>query len=209
MPLQLGGVFFLVFYLNLGLIDNDINLVFEVFMKKYTSPYEILNSFPNNRPYATEEKEQEVKEAIHIKYGIYPHPCKYTLIHSYTEEVKNLGLNLSENVTKTLKECVSAKTGRDPKQWTGADWDYRGKITEKEGIYDKINMLRENLDTYEKQINTYTRQIADSTDMNTADQIASQITLYHDSNIGNLFARSDEVLYDFEVEAMGVPFDVH
>ena len=165
-------------------------------MKRTTNAYDILNSFPNSRPYTSLDKEDEIKETILKKYSDFS--------RKYLQESFDIGDKFSDNIIKILKERVSAKTGVEPKQWTGAEWEYRGKITEKEGVYDKINMVREKLSSYDKQLNNFAEQIKYSDDMKTADTIAAQYKNYHDSNIGNLFAQTEEALHDFEVDVVKI-----
>lgn len=174
-------------------------------MKKYiVSSQDILNSNPNYRPYAKLKQESEEVEVIHKKYGLSTYQSNYTLATLLYKETSNMQNKLADGVNQSLKECVTLKTGHEHKDWTSNDWEFRGKMCNKEGIYDKIKILREDIEAYDKQLNKYLSEISNSTDMGRADQIAGQIKHYQDSNYGILIARSDEALHDFQVEIMGI-----
>ena len=195
-PLQLGGVFFLVFYLNLGLIDNDINLVFVVFMKKYTSSYEILNSFPNNRPNVALDKEYETKETILKKYG-----CE---VNRYIKEPYNIKIQFLDGFKKVWQDAIINKNGNQPKQWTCTEWDLKAKILDKESVQNKLHDTIEKLDSYESQLEKQGQQINFSTEISTADTLFKGMETYREGGFEDLCDYANNVLHDFEVEAMGI-----
>jgi hypothetical protein len=165
-------------------------------MKKTTSPYEITNSFPGSRPYTTSDKESETKDMIYYKYG--------STANQYVKEASSLQNTFLDKYKKVWQDVVSNKTGNQPKQWTGAEWDYKAKILEKESVQNKLHGTIEKLGLYKSQLEHYSVEIECSDDVSIADMLFGQVKTYHDSNIGNLFTHVDDILHEFEIEAVGI-----
>jgi len=165
-------------------------------MKKTTSPYDILNSFSGSRPYATSDKESEIKNTIYYKYG--------SVANQYVKEASSLQNTFLDKYKKVWQDVVSNKTGNQPKQWTGAEWDYKAKILEYGEVNQKFVGTIEKLGSYKNQLEKYSQEIEFSDDMNIADILCKQTKTYHDSNIGNLFTHVDNTLHEFEVEAVEI-----
>lgn len=165
-------------------------------MKKTTSPFDILNSFSSNRPYAASDKEEEAKEAISKKYG--------GEVNRYIKEPYNIKIQFLDGFKKVWQDAIINKTGNQPKQWTAVEWELKAKILDKESVQNMLQDTIKKLDSYEAQLEKQGQQIKYSDDMKTAEQIAGQIKEYHDSNIADIFTQTEEALHEFEVEAMGI-----
>ena len=113
-------------------------------MKRTTNPYDILNSFPNNRPYTTLDKEYETKETISKKYG--------GEVNRYIKEPYNIKIQFLDGFKKVWQDAIINKTGNQPKQWTGAEWDLKAKILDKESVQNKLHNTINKIDSYEKQV---------------------------------------------------------
>lgn len=165
-------------------------------MKKTTNPYDILNSFSNNRPYTTLDKEYETKETISKKYG--------GEANRYIKEPYNIKIQFLDGFKKVWQDVIINKTGNQPKQWTGAEWDLKAKILDKESVQNKLHATIKKLDSYEAQLEKQGQQINFSTEISTADMLFKGMKTYHDTSFEGLCDYANNVLHDFEVEAMGI-----
>ena len=165
-------------------------------MKTTTNPYDILNSFPNNRPYTTLDKEYETKETISKKYG--------GEVNRYIKEPYNIKIQFLDGFKKVWQDAISNKTGNQPKQWTGAEWDLKAKILDKESVKNKLHNTINKIDSYEKQVEKHGQQISFSTEISTADTLFKGMKTYREDSFEDLCDYANNVLHDFEVEAMGI-----
>ncbi|WPY00452.1 hypothetical protein Trichorick_00329 [Candidatus Trichorickettsia mobilis] len=176
-------------------------------MKRYHNISDILNTIPNS--YVASYKAQQRAEtdeviAIHQKYGIFPYPGTCKSISLYDKEVTDMGITLLENINKTINTCVTIKKGQQYDSWDYSAWELRAKICNTPGIHTKTNEFKKHLEFYKAQLSNYASQIAKSSSMADADQIAVGMTKYHDDHIGTLYAESRQALDDFQVDIMGV-----
>ena len=100
-------------------------------MKRTTNAFDILNSFPNNRPNVVLDKEYETKETILKKYG--------GEVNRYIKEPYNIKVQFLDGFKKVWQDAIINKTGNQPKQWTGAEWDLKAKILDKESVQNKLH----------------------------------------------------------------------
>jgi hypothetical protein len=100
-------------------------------MKRTTNAFDILNSFPNNRPNIALDKEYETKENISKKYG--------GEVNRYIKEPYNIKIQFLDGFKKVWQDAIVNKTGNQPKQWTGAEWDLKAKILDKESVQNKLH----------------------------------------------------------------------
>jgi hypothetical protein len=165
-------------------------------MKRTTNPYDILNSFPNSRPYASLDKQEEVKESISKKYD--------GEVNRYIKEPYNIKIQFLDGFKKVWQDVISNKTGNEPKQWTGLEYEYKEKILKKESVQNKLNDTINKLDSYESQLEKQGQQINFSTEISTADMLFKGMKTYHDLNFNNVCDYANNVLHEFEVEAIGI-----
>lgn len=164
-------------------------------MKRTTNPYDILNSFPNNRPYTTLDKEYETKETINKKYG--------GEVNRYIKEPYNIKIQFLDGFKKVWQDAIINKTGNQPKQWTGAEWDLKAKILDKESVQNKLHNTINKIDSYEKQLEKQGQQINFSTEISAADTLFKGMKTYHNISFEGLCDYANNILHEFEVEVMG------
>ena len=165
-------------------------------MKRTTNPYDILNSFPNNRPYTTLDKEYETKETISKKYG--------GEVNRYIKEPYNIKIQFLDGFKKVWQDVIINKTGNQPKQWTGAEWELKAKILDKESVQNKLHDTIKKLDSYEAQLEKQGQQINFSTEISTADTLFKGMKTYREGGFEDLCDYANNVLHEFEVEAIGI-----
>ena len=165
-------------------------------MKRTTNPYDILNSFPNNRPYTTLDKEYETKETISKKYG--------GEVNRYIKEPYNIKIQFLDGFRKVWQDAIINKTGNQSKEWTYVEWELKAKILDKESVQNKLHDTIKKLDSYEAQLEKQGQQINFSTEISTADTLFKGMKTYHDTSFEGLCNYANNVLHDFEVEAMGI-----
>ena len=165
-------------------------------MKKTTSPYDILNSFQGSRPYTTSDKESETKDRIYNKYG--------SEANRYIKEPYNIKIQFLDGFKKVWQDAIINKTGNQPKQWTGVEWDLKAKIVDKESVQNKLQGAIDKLDAYEKQLEKQGQEINFSTEISTADTLFKGMKTYHDLNFNNMCDYANNVLQEFEVEVIGI-----
>ena len=165
-------------------------------MKRTTNAYDILNSFPNNRPYTSLDKEEKEKETISKKYG--------GEVNRYIKEPYNIKIQFLDGFKKLWQDAIVNKTGNQPKQWTGVEWDLKGKILDKESVQSKLNDTLNKLDSYEKQLEKQVQQIKFSTEISTAETLFKGIKTYREDSFEDLCDYANNVLHEFEVEALGI-----
>lgn len=165
-------------------------------MKRTTNPYDILNSFPGSRPYASLDKEEEVKEAISKKY--------VGEVNRYIKEPYNIKIQFLDGFKKVWQDVISNKTGNQPKEWTGLEFEYKEKILKKETVQNKLNNTLDKLDSYEAQLEKQGQQISFSTEISTADTLFKGMKSYHDTSFEGICDYANNVLQEFEVEAIGI-----
>lgn len=165
-------------------------------MKKTTNPYDILNSFPNSRPYDSLDKEQEKKEVISKKYG--------GEVNRYIKEPYNIKIQFLDGFKKVWQDVITNKTGVEPKKWTGVEWDLKAKILDKESVQNKLQDTIKKLDSYETQLEKQGQQINFSTEISTADTLFKGMKTYRESGFEDLCDFANNILHEFEVEAVQI-----
>jgi hypothetical protein len=189
--------FLLVLSFKFWLFRNDVKqIILSLIMKKTTNPYDILNSFPNNRPYTTLDKEYETKETISKKYG--------GEVNRYIKEPYNIKIQFLDGFKKVWQDVIINKTGNQPKQWTGAEWELKAKILDKESVQNKLHDTIKKLDSYEAQLEKQGQQINFSTEISTADTLFKGMKTYREGGFEDLCDYANNVLHEFEVEAIGI-----
>ena len=165
-------------------------------MKRTTNSYDILNSFPNSRPYASLDKQEEVKESISKKYD--------GEVNRYIKEPYNIKIQFLDGFKKVWQDVISNKTGNQPKEWTGLEYEYKEKILKTESVQSKLNDTLNKLDVYEIQLEKQGQQIKFSTEISTADTLFKGMKSYHDTSFEGLCDYANNVLHEFEVEAVKI-----
>jgi hypothetical protein len=165
-------------------------------MKRTTNSYDILNSFPNNRPYVSLDKEEKEKESISKKYS--------GEVNRYIKEPYNIKIQFLDGFKKVWQDVISNKTGNQPKEWTGLEYEYKEKILKTESVQSKLNDTLNKLDVYEIQLEKQGQQIKFSTEISTADTLFKGMKSYHDTSFEGLCDYANNVLHEFEVEAVKI-----
>lgn len=165
-------------------------------MKRTTNAFDILNSFPNNRPNVALDKENETKETILKKYG--------GEVNRYIKEPYNIKIQFLDGFKKVWQDVIINKTGNQPKQWTGAEWDLKAKILDKESVQNKLHDTIKKLDSYEAQLEKQGQQINFSTEISTANTLFKGMKNYREGGFEDLCDYANNVLHEFEVEAIGI-----
>lgn len=165
-------------------------------MKRTTNAFDILNSFPNNRPYTTLDKEYENKETISKKYG--------GEVNRYIKESYNIKTQFLDGFRKVWQDAIINKTGNQSKEWTYVEWELKAKILDKESVQNKLHDTINKIDSYESQLEKQGQQIDFSTEISTADTLFKEMKTYREGGFEDLCDYANNVLHDFEVEAMGI-----
>ena len=165
-------------------------------MKRTTNTFDILNSFPDNRPYTTLDKEYETKETISKKYG--------GEVNRYIKESYNIKTQFLDGFRKVWHDAIINKTGIQSKEWTYVEWELKAKILDKESVQNKLHDTINKIDSYEKQVEKHGQQIDFSTEISTADTLFKGMKTYREGGFEDLCDYTNNVLHDFEIETVKI-----